>query len=799
MNKIFDSMDYFEFSPGEEITKQGERGHHFFVSHCGVFQQVVDGKVVGSKKAMTAFGGGATMYQCERTTSIVAEETTGVWAVPSQIFRQILKDGAGAARDENRQFLDGVTLFDGLNAQQKEAVASMELISEQVSAGQVVAVKGSPLTTLYIVKSGTLQRVSGGSISEDGTLEGGTPVTTLTTGRCFGERALFRGYLCHSLVAETDAELLGISIEKLHLAFGEDLGGTFLKLFVGSVLQQFPVAVHMAAYQRSQLLQTMEVRDLAAGVQVDSSVKLLVVVEGEASSGEVVLTRGDWCQDDSLSKLQEMRNAESCKPVQPCSLTASADGCKVAIATQEVLEKCCQYLEDWTGKEAFQFEQMSKMAALKAAPFCKHLSISQVNDLAARLKLLRFEKGAVVFDEGATGIDFYIIAQGHVEVSSSHTGSRSIYGSGACLGERGGLRWFLKEPRSTKAEVYTDNTELWSLNWDSFNEVIPEEVRDAIVQQMKLVEANVSLKDLKHVKVIGAGSFGSVRLVEHVGTGARYALKRVRKENGQVREDVRRECEIAMQVDHCYLLRSFDVLETRGSMYLLSELITGGTLFEEMNRSGVIGRKNARFFIGSLVLALEHLHEKLILYRDVKPENLMICSDGFVKLVDFGLSKRILAERPRTYSIVGTYFYMAPDVLLGEGYSTPADVWSVGVLLYELVCGTLPFGAEAPNDMEIARSILQDELKFPDRYNDSAGMKLMRGVLEKTPSQRLGACSWEDVKQQRYFKTGVPNESFFSKLLNREIPPPVVPADATDSPKERLDQITLSDAEELAP
>merc|ERR1719478_1785008 len=116
----------------------------------------------------------------------------------------------------------------------------------------------------------------------------------------------------------------------------------------------------------------------------------------------------------------------------------------------------------------------------------------------------------------------------------------------------------------------------------------------------------------------------------------------------------------------------------------------------------------------------------------------MLDNQGYVKLVDFGISKKFGEAETRTFTIVGTLFYMAPELLQGLGYGMDVDVWSLGIMFYELVCGMLPFGEDATNQQEVISSIIDRPLEFPKEYSDSAGKKIIQGMLSKRPEKRLG-------------------------------------------------------------
>jgi cGMP-dependent protein kinase len=215
---------------------------------------------------------------------------------------------------------------------------------------------------------------------------------------------------------------------------------------------------------------------------------------------------------------------------------------------------------------------------------------------------------------------------------------------------------------------------------------------------------------------------------------------------------------------------------------------------------GALSRQHAQFYVGSLVKILEAVHAAGVVYRDLKPENVMLNERGYLKLVDFGLAKKLDPQTGRTFTAVGTILYMAPELIRGKGYGFEVDVWSLGIMFYELVCGQLPFGAEADDDHEVLGAILQEELSFPSRYNDAQGKKLLTRLLDKQPERRIGCGvnGWEEVKEHKYFKAGVTG-NLFSKIVGHDIEAPVVPTQEQYSNQRELTEkgVTLSDSEEL--
>jgi len=368
-------------------------------------------------------------------------------------------------------------------------------------------------------------------------------------------------------------------------------------------------------------------------------------------------------------------------------------------------------------------------------------------------------------------------------------------GKMASFGERALV---FNERRSATIEASSPTMDVFTIDEQAFKGVITEQMKDALTQHIELQNTKVGLKTLKHVRLIGAGAFGSVRMVEHKQTGFRYALKRIKKKNGEVPEDVKRECQLLSENCHPFVLNFVATFETNASIYILTELITGGQLYEQVvTKMGTcMSKRHAQFYIGSLVLILEALHNHQIVYRDLKPENVMLDKQGFLKLVDLGMAKKLEeAEGMRTFTVCGSLVFMAPEVINGNGYGKGCDIWSLGVMLFEFVCGELPF--EGEEDDDVIKGIVDGALEFPQSYNDSSGKNIMKALLTKDPQKRLGAGArgWEDIKGHKFFKQG--QNDLFGKIKGRAIKPPHVPDDEAYSDERELKDLSLSDDEEL--
>lgn len=804
------TMRLFALEAGDVVVRQGEPGRYFFVAQEGILEVTVDGRVSNTLVGGCTFGDVALLYNCPRTATVTAKSPCKVWGADGDVFRRVLKEQAQKRHAENRELLDRIRLFDGLSSLQKELVTDSALVIEDFEAGERVVAEGEAITGLYFVKSGELSVVQGSRIGACGKAEGGVKVATLRRGDVFGERAALYGVAqASTVVAEVKSELLCIGVPQLKDIVGGDLATCLYQSVLPSVLQNVPVLSHLEYDQQRRLAEAMVIRSYSPEQSIEEGSWLVIVVDGQINSkGQAAagpLQRGDWWADGCVEQVHGTSSgsgastAPRSRDVQLSELCAGPSGCKVACLSRESLLSTLEGLgvtglSSITGDEDLA-DYVKKVLLAKKILVFRDLSEEQVDGLIGSVKVARYMKGEKVLEQGDVGCTVYMVGSGEVSVSRDGKHVRTL-GQGTCFGERAVL---FGEPRTATVEVTSSVAELWSVQKSEFCATLTEAMRSELVNKIQLQDTVVSLKGLRHIKHIGAGAFGSVRLVEHRQTQMRYALKRVRKVDGKIPNDVRGECDLLAELDHPFVLRLVKTFETHKSVYILTELITGGQLFMQTNQKmGILSRKQVQFYVGSLVVILEALHDRHIAYRDLKPENVMLDAQGYLKLVDFGLAKKLDAKSPKTFSLVGTIYYMAPEVIRGKGYGLGVDVWSLGVLFYELVCGRLPFGEGKETEHDIFTAVLDQPLSFPGRYGDHAGKKLIQAMLCRQPELRAGATGWESLKSNKFFSAGL-SGNLFSKIIGRELEPPVVPEAEEFPPEADLERkVSLSDAEELA-
>lgn len=270
------------------------------------------------------------------------------------------------------------------------------------------------------------------------------------------------------------------------------------------------------------------------------------------------------------------------------------------------------------------------------------------------------------------------------------------------------------------------------------------------------------LDDFEPIKVLGQGSYGKVLLVREKATGRLFAQKQLKKaslvinDNNEIHkknyERTLNEKNILEQVNHPNIVKLYYAFQDHNKVYLMLEYLDGGELFHHLAEQKYMSEKNASFYIAQIILALRYLHLNLkVIYRDLKPENCMLNSEGNLVLTDFGLSK-VSSEDESRHSMIGTAQYMAPEVIKGEDYDFSVDWWSLGCVAYDMLTGGPPFTG-ATNEKIMDKVVHSKRyLKFPF-YLSLDAKDLLRKLLQSNPQKRFDIDNnFEKLKQHRFFR-----------------------------------------------
>nr|XP_039273413.1 cGMP-dependent protein kinase 1-like [Styela clava] len=563
----------------------------------------------------------------------------------------------------------------------------------------------------------------------------------------------------------------------------------------------------LAQSQVKELIECMQKEELEAKCNIiregDAGTHLYIIEEGEVEvfqekSNEMtrlaVLTPG--CVFGELAILYN------------CKRTASVRA-RTGVVLWSLERKSFQSVVQRRGKMI----RDEYIKLLQTVDQLRHLPEEKIMRIADCLEEETFKAGEYIIRQGESGDTFYILYDGKVKITKFEDGAKpedeatflSYMDRGKFFGERALLR---EEKRAANVIAYTDvvcltldrlafssligaisEVNLQAQNLDELEsknreetktkistiEEVAEEFTDqnitadikGLTQREKIILQRTTLDNLKVTKLLGKGGFGSVSLVHIPSIPNRaFALKTIKKafivKTGQETHVVA-ERNILMAITSTFIACLHRTYKDDHNIYMLMDAYLGGDIYITIKRKGPLNEEAGRFAIACVIEALAYLHFRCIAYRDLKPENLMIDHNGYVKLVDFGFAKKVKPGN-KTWTFCGTPEYFPPEILQNLGHDSSADYWSLGILTFELLTATTPFFA--PDDLTVYEKIVDgiERIKFPNEVTKNAEL-LIRNLCRLDPRSRIGNMSGgvNDIRKHRWFR------GFYWEGLRRQL------------------------------
>ena len=588
-------------------------------------------------------------------------------------------------------------LFEGLStAQRTEVVQAM--FEQKSQPGQIVIEQGAQGDNFYVVSSGEfaayLSQVNGGT----------TPVKTYGAGGSFGDLALMYNVPRAATIKCTQAgSLWGLNRTTfrsiLMAAHKQEMDTTAQFLKSVSILSPLTDA------QRDALGSVLQELEFGKGETVvregDVADALFLIKEGELSAFKA---EDGHAQGNLLGKMGplEFFGESSLDADEGETRQATVVASKKSLVLKLTRSDFTELLGDLRDVIKFNFNQK----VLGSMEVFRDLSESEKSVLVDALVEQPFESGDAIIRQSEKGDAFYIIKSGGVRVEAineeskvntvikEHLGPSDYFGEMALLKD---------EPRMATVTA-TAHTICMRLDRATFKQLLGENIGHDILtreaerrrrEMQKAQRPTIHMADLKQLSILGVGTFGRVKLVLHTkDNDTPYALKCMRK--GQVValkqvEHVKNEKALLEQCDHPFLLRLAATFQDDEEIYMLLELALGGELFTVLRNANKFEEPQGRFYAACVCSAFSYMHDLSIVYRDLKPENLLFDAEGYMKVVDFGFAKKIT---DRTWTLCGTPEYLAPEIITNKGHNLAVDWWAFGILIFEMLVGQPPFCAD---------------------------------------------------------------------------------------------------------
>ncbi|KAL4793280.1 kinase-like domain-containing protein [Aspergillus venezuelensis] len=330
-----------------------------------------------------------------------------------------------------------------------------------------------------------------------------------------------------------------------------------------------------------------------------------------------------------------------------------------------------------------------------------------------------------------------------------------------------------QQPSTTSAHSNSAHGHGHNSNAASIHNIInPSQNNTPQVKQTteRTTKGKYTLEDFAIQRTLGTGSFGRVHLVQSKHNHRYYAIKVLKKAQVVKMKQIEHtndERRMLNRVRHPFLVTLWGTWQDARNLYMVMDFVEGGELFSLLRKSQRFPNPVAKFYAAEVTLALEYLHSLNIIYRDLKPENLLLDRHGHLKITDFGFAKEV---PDITWTLCGTPDYLAPEVVASKGYNKSVDWWSLGILIFEMLCGFTPFWDQG-SPVNIYQKILQGRVKFPPYLHPDA-VDLLSRLITSDLTKRLGNlhAGSEDIKNHSWF-----SEVTWDRLLRKEIDAPYVP------------------------
>ena len=683
--EIIKEMSLFFIKSNVEIFKQGEPAGCFYILRQGTCEIIVNGEKKEILQKGNYFGDTAILYGTYREYTVKTSTDCYVWIMEKKNFKKVIEHILHITYDDNNTNMGKLSLFSVASHDQKIKLSN-NIYRQTHLENKTIFEKGNVSNCIYILKDGNI------NLKKDGKV-----IKSLTKGEYFGTlEVISNSNRITEAVPKEKTHLLALPVFYLKSLYGENYRSVLALSLIKSAFSNNSNLKKLNLKFLDEIFNLISFRYYEKETEIIKSGEpknslIVVPIEGELIE---VSTSKTICERNNVLFGKEIYNEEATK-------TSSAIKCK-SYSLLAIL-KCSDLKQHFKCSLKMLGEKSSFIEQLRKVNLFKNFTNAKLENLSKKIKVEKVPNGKNVITQGEEGTRFYIVKKGLVDIFVKDKYIRTM-NENEYLGERA---LFFKEPRSATAKAHGD-VEVYYLEKDDFETVIESNLKDYLKDRLYLQDNTVQLNDLVYYMKLGSGSYGNVSLVKSSKNKFFYAIKNISCKQilyGQLHTNLELERSILVKIDHPFIVKLVKTMKDKNYVYFLMDYIKGKELFDVIRDIGLLNKFQTQFYGASIMLAVQYLHERKFIYRDIKPENIMVLGNGFIKLIDFGTAKAI-SERTKT--IIGTPHYMAPEVILGEGYSFKVDFWSIAICMYEFMCGGVPFGENHEEAMDVYLSIINE-------------------------------------------------------------------------------------------
>ena len=720
-SEIVKEMTYIFIEKNKTLYKQNSIGNYFYILKDGSAEfSISETNYKKTLKPGDSFGEFELLYSIPRRGTVKTLTDCFLWCIEKKNFNKISEHVVHLNFEDTKKFISSIPLLNNLEHDKKIGICN-SAIKCTYPENTTIFRKNEIGNIVYFIKDGEV-------VIEE---ENGSVIRNLKKGDYFGEIAtMLSNKRTLSAKTKTKCTLYSMSLYQMQTLFinaeginvlqtkffSQLLKGAFLK---SNFFKKFNVKLLDAALKYFTI-KVYTNKDVIYHKDFVPSSKISIIIDGCAMNSKTkeiigeklsLMFENDLIEDNNKKKIDY-------------DVVALPDAIIVEANTSDIVKH-------FNSSIAELIDKSSAIERLKKVHLFKNFTGKKLETIAEKIKIDKINNGDNVITQGEEGTRFFIIKSGKVDIFVNEKYIRTM-NENEYLGERA---LFFKEPRSATAKAKGD-VEVFYLEKEDFIQTIEKNLKEFLMNRLYLQDNTVQLSDLIFYDLLGSGSYGSVSLVKSKKNNFFYAIKNISTKqilHEQLHKNLELERSILLQIDHPFIVKLVKTLKDKKYIYFLMEYIKGKELFDVIRDIGLLTKFQTQFYAASMMLAVEYLHERKFIFRDIKPENIMVLDNGYIKVIDFGTAKKI---ENRAATIIGTPHYMAPEVILGDGYSFQVDYWSIAICMYEFMCGAVPFGENAEEPMDVYLAVINDPLVFPPFVKDKDFKNLMQLMLNKNHLSR---------------------------------------------------------------
>jgi cGMP-dependent protein kinase 1 len=737
----------YKYNSKETVFTQGDPSAKFYIIESGTVKVRINHHTKNVLKKGRCFGELGLIHNTPRTATIKTAEVTLLWVISQEVFSSAVSFVSALFYAQTQSFFSNLEITKGFDPEFINQLLSKTAYHEY-NDSDIIIKQDDPGDILYLIQTGTVKCYINNTFFR-----------ILSAGEIFGEQALIYNIPRTCTITSIGKVVLLSFGREAEMLLNNNLKIAYKNIIKVSLESNY-LLKHLSETEHDRIIESLEIRRYSplesiihkGGCMGD---KVYIILKKNVFYLSKVYEPGDIIGIDELY---------SDKKTFLDSDLKSNDEVVVGQISKEDLDKCID------GSLSDLISKFDLLSVIKKINLLRSFPTDKVKTILKIIKIVTFSNKTVVFQQGQIPDALYIVKQGQVEIVRNGGFVRYVT-KNDYFGERSII---LNELRTADA-IALENCEFWALSKEDFLDIIDENIRNQLNKRIIFQDDEVQLETLSIAKVLGTGIYGEVLLAIHKQTKFKYALKTILKSkvsSNALLDHFAMEKKVMLQLDHPMVCKLVKTFKDSYRIYFLLEFVHGIDLYEVLQQYDTLDNETARFYVACLLLVLEYLHERNIVHRDLKPENVMIDEEGYPKLVDFGTSK-IIVER--TYTVIGTPHYMAPEIIKGFGYDVSCDYWSLGVMLYEFIEGGLPFGNDKDDIHKVYESILNRKLVF-DKHANPECRSIINRLLSLDPKTRGTA---QSIKSNSWFM-GLNWDYLLSKQIKSGLIPTLEPLGLED-------------------